>query len=156
MDDYLSKPIRDRDLFSVIEKFASKPKKKRQAKHISRPRDIESSAQEVFDLSAAMKSVSGDKALFGEIANLFLESAADNMSKIRQGIASSDASAVETAAHALKGSVSNFGAKRAFAAAYRLECLGKQGKLTEARSANSELEAELRALEAAMKFALQE
>jgi HPt (histidine-containing phosphotransfer) domain-containing protein len=103
-----------------------------------------------------MKSVSGDKALFSEIANLFLESAADNMSQIRQGIANKDASAVETAAHALKGSVSNFGAKRAFDAAHRLECMGKEGKLTEARNVGSELEKELKALEAAMKNVLQE
>jgi HPt (histidine-containing phosphotransfer) domain-containing protein len=111
--------------------------------------------QGVFDLSEAMKSVDGDKALFREIANLFLESAADNMSKIRQGIASSNKDAVEKAAHNLKGSISNFGAKRAFEAACRLERIGRQGKLKEAETAGSELEREIKALEAAMKSALE-
>jgi CheY-like chemotaxis protein/HPt (histidine-containing phosphotransfer) domain-containing protein len=156
MDDYISKPIRDADLFSVIEKFAGTQEKKMQVKPLHRKDDTDPKAQSVFDLSEAMKSVDGDKALFGEIANLFFESAAENMSKIREGIVNSDASAVETAAHSIKGSVSNFGAKRAFEAAYRLECMGRQGELKDAENAESELEKEIEALENAMKYALQE
>jgi CheY-like chemotaxis protein len=154
MDDYISKPIRDADLFSVIDRFGSKPQIEKQVKTLRRKDDMDPKAQSVFDLSEAMKSVDGDKALFGEIANFFLESAADDMSKIRQGIANSDAGAVEAAAHSLKGSVSNFGATRTFEAAYRLEQMGRDGKLQEAKRAKSELERELKALKSAILSAV--
>jgi HPt (histidine-containing phosphotransfer) domain-containing protein len=98
--------------------------------------------------------VNGDKELLLEIAGLFLESAADSLAQIREGIVKSDADAIENAAHSLKGSVANFGAKRAFEAAYRLERLGREGKLREAETARSELEMEIKVLETAMKDAL--
>jgi len=50
--------------------------------------------------------------------------------------------------------VANFGARRAFNAAYRLERMGKDGKLKEAQSARSDLEKELEALKAAMQVAV--
>jgi HPt (histidine-containing phosphotransfer) domain-containing protein len=98
--------------------------------------------------------VSGDKELFEEIARLFLESTADYMTQIREGIVKSDASAIEGAAHTLKGSMANFGAKRAVEVAQRLERMGKEGKLKEAETVRSELETEIKALETAMKDAL--
>ena len=156
MDGYVSKPIRDVDLFSVIDKLASKPQKTKQTRHFSGTQDTDLSTQSVFDLSKAMKSVNGDRALFHEIAALFLESAADSMEKIRQAILKSDASVVEDAAHSLKGSVANFGAKRAFDAACRLERIGREGKLTEAESAHLELKRELDALQSAMETAMVE
>jgi CheY-like chemotaxis protein len=154
MDDYISKPIREANLFSLIENLVNELQDKMQAPPLDPERNVSPSTQDVFDLSEALKSVDGDKALLSEIVNLFLESASDNMSKIRQGIADSDAGAVETAAHSLKGSVSNFGAKRAFDAAYRLERIGRQGELKEAESVQAELEQELEALETAMQKAM--
>ncbi len=63
---------------------------------------------------------------------------------------------MERAAHALKGSVGNFGAGRAYEAAYLLERLGNEGKIGEAEKALAELKKELNALEAEMKSTLQE
>jgi two-component system sensor histidine kinase/response regulator len=156
MDDYISKPIRDAELFEVVEKFGSERRKKEQGQHLHDPQDVDLTAQDVFDLSEAMKSVHGDTVLFSEIAGLFLESAADDMSRIRQGIANSDAKAVETAAHSLKGSVANFGATRTFKAAYRLEQMGRDRKLQEAECAKSDLERELGALQSAILSAVVE
>ena len=154
MDDYISKPIREGDLFSVIENLANGLEDKKQSERFQRMENIDHAAQDIFDLSEAMKSVNGDQDLFNEIAGLFLESAAANMASIQEGIVRSDATAVERAAHSLKGSVANFGARRAFDAAYRLERMGKEGKLKEAQSARSDLEKELEALKAAMQAVL--
>ena len=88
------------------------------------------------------------------LPTLFLENAADDLSKIREGIFNKDATAVEQAAHSLKGSVANFGAKRAFDAAYRLEKMGREGQLTAAETAELELEKELAALKSAMQTAV--
>ena len=109
--------------------------------------------KDVFDLSKALEVVDGDMEFFKEIAELFLENLPDNIAQIREGIGKSDTHAVERAAHSLKGSVGNFGAKRAFEAAYRLEVLGREGRLAEAEGALPELEREFKNLEAAMKEA---
>jgi len=108
-------------------------------------------AKDIFDLPKALEVVDGDKDLFKEIVDLFLENLPDSIAQIRGAIANSDANALDKAAHSLKGSVGNFGTKRAFDAAYRLEVIGRQGKLAEADAVLSELEKELKDLEAAMK-----
>ena len=51
-----------------------------------------------------------------------------------------DAGALLEAAHALRGSVANFGATRAVAAALRLELMGKAGDLTVAPAALADLQ----------------
>ena len=123
---------------------------------MSYSRNNEPSAKDVFDLSSALETVDGDKGFFVEIADLFLDGLTDSIAGIRDGIARDDANAVEQAAHSLKGSVGNFGARRAYEIAYGLEVLGRNGKLAESEDAISELEREFRALEAAMKDTLSE
>lgn len=123
---------------------------------MSTSRNNEPSAKDIFDLSSALETVGGDKDLFIEIAELFLNGLTDSIAGIQDGIARSDAKAVEQAAHSLKGSVGNFDARRAYEIAYRLEVLGRDGKLAEAKDAISELRREFRDLEAAMKDALSE
>ena len=83
---------------------------------------------------------------------MFLENSADYMDQIQEGIAKNDALALARAAHSLKGSVGNFGAKRSFEAAYHLEKLGENGKLEGAEVALLELKKELAALETGLKI----
>lgn len=156
MDDYVSKPINAEELFKVIEKLASglRDKGNKEEKTPPASKDNMPVAKDIFDLSKALEVVDGDKDLFKEIVNLFLENLPDSIAQIREAIANSYSNALDKAAHSLKGSVGNFGTKRAFEAAYRLELMGKEGKLVEADAALSELEKELKDLEAAMKEAL--
>jgi two-component system sensor histidine kinase/response regulator len=154
MDDYVSKPVREAELFSVIEKWTKGQRDKKKTGRDHAAEKPWSADQEVFDLSEAMRTVNGDQDLFKEIAILFLESAANNMAKIRAAILKSDARVIEHAAHSLKGSVANFGARRVFDAACRLECMGREGKLAEAESAHLELARELDALQNAMETAM--
>jgi CheY-like chemotaxis protein/HPt (histidine-containing phosphotransfer) domain-containing protein len=156
MDDYVSKPINAEELFTVIEKLADRLRDKDNKEKEMSPasKNNEPTAKDVFDLSKALEVVDGDMELFEEIARLFLENLPDSIAQIREAIAKSDASAMERAAHSLKGSVGNFVAKRAFEAAYRLEVIGREGRLAEADAALSKLEKEFKDLEAAMKEAL--
>jgi HPt (histidine-containing phosphotransfer) domain-containing protein len=153
MDNYVSKPIRADDLFAVIEDLAKRSQDKKQESSDS-SKHAEPPGEDILDLSKAMGAVAGDRELFEEVANLFLEDAADKIAKLREGVAKGDAGAVAQAAHTLKGSVGYFGAKRAFDAVYRLELIGKKGTWTEAETAQLELEREFKALETAMKRAL--
>ena len=61
-------------------------------------------------------------------------------------MASRDATALEHHAHSLKGSVSTFGANRAFEAAFALEKQGRSGDLTGAEEGLLQLEQALEAL----------
>lgn len=154
MDDYISKPVREKDLFSVIENLTNGNQDKREASRHVTSKDIEPVAMGVLDVSKAMRAVGGNKSLLKELATLLLENGVVIVAQIREGIVKKDATAVELAAHSLKGSTGYFGAKRVFDAACRLEVIGKNSSWTEAEAARSALEMELKALETAMKGAL--
>jgi CheY-like chemotaxis protein/HPt (histidine-containing phosphotransfer) domain-containing protein len=148
MEDYVSKPIKVDELFAALEKQTRG--KGGEGKVAGTP------PKEVFDLNGALELVAGDRQLFMEIAHMFLEGLPDHLNRIHEGVDNGDAHTLENAAHALKGSVGNFCAKRSFDAAYRLERLGREGRISEAREALAELESTLPGLEAAMRQALSE
>ena len=79
-----------------------------------------------FDMAAALERVDGDAELMKELAGLFLGECPQRMAEIRQAIDQRDASRLHQAAHTLKGSVGNFGARAAFEAAQRLETDGRE------------------------------
>ncbi len=156
MDDYISKPINVEKLFGVIEKFSHKLKDHKKEKPFPSLKKTEAKSKEVFDLSKAMEVVAGDKEIFKEIANIFLENSSAYVTQIREAITGSDVLSLEHAAHSLKGSVGHFGARRTFEAAYLLEKLGREKEMGEADNAFSTLEKELTALRPEMKRALRE
>ncbi len=92
------------------------------------------------DLEVALARLGGDENLLKEIAALFLREYPETVAGIRRAIDDGDAQALEQTAHSLKGSVSNFGARGAYAAALKLEMLGRQAVLAEARETLAELE----------------
>ena len=156
MDEYVPKPIKTQELHNVIENLTLKSVD--QNKSGERPMDSHESdgaKKDVFDLNKALQVVDGDKGLLKEITVMFLEELHVNMKEIRQAAKKNDSDALEKAAHSLKGSVGNLGAKRAYGAAYRLESIGKEGRLEEAKGALAELEKELGELEVALKELLE-
>jgi HPt (histidine-containing phosphotransfer) domain-containing protein len=154
MDEYVSKPIKAKEVFRVIEKLTDGLEKK--GKDSLSSKRVKRIVTDVFDLSRTLEAVDGDIELFKEIAELFLEDLPDSMTQIRESISKNDANALELTAHSLKGSVGNFGAKRAFDAAYRLEVMGKEGRPGETDAAMSKLQSEIKDLETAMQTALRE
>jgi len=96
-----------------------------------------------LDRPMALARVGGDEELLHEIAVLFLDECPRALLEIHQALAGEDAGKLESAAHSLKGSVANFGASAAVAAAFRLEQMGRAQQLLEAPAA-------LRALEQAL------
>ena len=134
MDSYISKPLRPHLLFEVIESIAAPlgaPSKEAAG--------AEAAAAE-FDREAVLTLVEGDQALLQEIVGLFLVEAPDLLRAMRAALARRDAVALEHSAHALKGSVGNFGAKTAHAIALTLEIMGHDGDLSGAPEAMAELE----------------
>ncbi|MGE0679975.1 MAG: response regulator [Candidatus Binatia bacterium] len=145
MDAYLSKPFQAQQLCQVIESLVSSPLPSTQteANHAGAP-------EAVFDQWAVLERVEGDVELLREVVGLFFEEAPELLSAIREAIARRDSMKLEYAAHSLKGTVSNFGARAAREAALRLEVVGRSGDLTYAEPACAELEKEITSLTQAL------
>ncbi len=68
--------------------------------------------------------------LLGELAVIFLEDVPIRMAAIAAGVEKRDPASLQEAAHALRGSVVNFGAIQAVDAALKLELMGRGCDLT--------------------------
>jgi two-component system, sensor histidine kinase and response regulator len=100
----------------------------------------------VLDREDAMARVGGDAELLVEIAGLFIAEYPGLLEELRLALTEGDSSKLERTAHALKGSVANFGAKPAVAAALALERAGRAGDIELAQGLISDLEQALAAL----------
>jgi len=104
----------------------------------------------VIDYAGALDRLEGDTELLADMARLFLEDSAQQISAIRAAIAHSDASALERAAHCLKGAIANFAAHEAFRAAEKLERIALRGDLKEVDRACGALDSALQQLNNAL------
>ncbi len=114
MDDYVSKPLRPHELFEALDRLGSTTASTAAA-------DEESARPPAFDLATALDRVDGDTELLKELAGLFLDECPKRMAEIRRAILERDTSGLRKSAHALRGSVANFGAPAATEAAALLE-----------------------------------
>lgn len=110
-----------------------------------------SSASPPLDRQAFLRALHGDTALAAAMAALFLSECPHQMHAVRQAVAAGDAKALEQAAHLLRGSVGNFFATEATAAAARLEAFGRSGDLSLATGALHTLEAAIERLTPALR-----
>jgi signal transduction histidine kinase/DNA-binding NarL/FixJ family response regulator len=91
-----------------------------------------------------LRTTGGNQKLAKSLTKSFLADAPKRLAALRSAIAAKDGAKLDTAAHALKGSVAIFGAQTAVTAARNLEAMGRSRNLSGA-------DAQFRALEAAMK-----
>jgi len=118
------------------------------------PLQAGSAAQaELFDRKETLARMDGDWELFREVAGLFATSSREMMAEIGSALGTKDPKRVERAAHALKGTIANFGARASQELALKLEELGKSGTLAGAREQFAALETELERLREALKRA---
>jgi HPt (histidine-containing phosphotransfer) domain-containing protein len=102
--------------------------------------------ENALDRKLALSRVGGDKELLREIAVLFVEQCPGALAEIQDAVTRGDAARLENAAHALKGSVANFGARDAVEAAFRLEQMGRTNQMREAEEMLRKLEGALSAV----------
>lgn len=145
MDAYISKPVHVPELMNIIDSVVPGGKSVNANVSSSEESSVEMQLQQL-DEALALSRVGGDAELLKEVVELFLDDYPSTFEKIRDAVASRDASALEHHAHSLKGSVSTFGASRAFEAAFALEKQGRSGDLTDVQDGLSRLEQALEAL----------
>ena len=146
MDGYVSKPLKADELFAEMLKLVGKRLESMEAGSCG-----EDQGENVFDRELALASVEGDGELLREVVGLFLEEYPKTMTEIRAAIEEGDPHRLNRAAHALKGSVGNFGGRKAFDAALRLEMMGKDNNLGGADLVFSSLAEELACLRKALE-----
>jgi CheY-like chemotaxis protein len=144
MDAYVTKPLRPRDLFEVLEGLPPA------AAVAPTPAPGATAPAPAFDRAAALERTDGDVELLKELVGLFLDECPRRMVELREAIARRDATRLQQVAHTLKGSVGNFGARESFEAALRLEAVGRESDWSQAEEAWAALEAAIGRLEAAM------
>ena len=117
MDDYISKPIKAPELQQLLQHYAAGHALAAQ----SRPAALNGAQQnaKAFDYAAALTQV--DQEVLGIIAEAFVEQWPDDLAKMHAGLESGDLQAVLHVAHALKGTLSMFGAKPASDLAHEIE-----------------------------------
>ncbi len=140
MDGYIAKPVQSQELVSVIEQTVPKPQE------AAREYQPKPAPQEVIDCKRALSAVDGDSELFHELLRIFASVAPATLEKLRTGVERKDAATIEQAAHALKGSMSNFGADDAVQASRRLETMARNGNLEHAAEGLQQLEKEVQRL----------
>jgi CheY-like chemotaxis protein len=136
MDDALVKPLSVDDLKATLSTQANRASSVGGAEP-----SVPMLAEEIgFDLTTALARVDGDQQFLNEIVALFLQEYPKHLANMRTALAHQDSHSLTFAANLLRGSLSNFAATPAANAALRLENLARQGDLSTAPAALSQLE----------------
>jgi len=141
MDGYISKPIEPKELFETVEGVVSVPAPAETRVPGKQP------GAEGFDEASLLARVGGDAKLLRTLVRVFLGDCPRMMSAIRRALAGRNMTALASAAHALKGSVSNFGAQEVTESARKLEAAAREGNLAAARETYGHLEGEVKRFE---------
>jgi HPt (histidine-containing phosphotransfer) domain-containing protein len=128
MDDYLTKPMKAKDLIEIIDRLVLRST-------VAEEKPPGDPAESAFEDRLLRDRFDGDLDLLRVVAVTFLESTPPLLTDIREAIAAGDAGSVSRIAHRLRGSLGNFGAEEAVDAAFRLERMGSEGDLAGARDA---------------------
>jgi PAS domain S-box-containing protein len=144
MNAYITKPVRINQLLSTMDSVVQGGI----LMDVDRTPQQQSSEDQFrhLDEAVALNRVGGDFELLREVVELFLDDYPQSLEKIRAAVRASDQTDLERQAHSLKGSVSTFGAKDAFEAAFALEKQGRSGDLSGATEGLMRLEEALTAL----------
>jgi HPt (histidine-containing phosphotransfer) domain-containing protein len=105
----------------------------------------------LFDYDASLSRLGGDRELFHEILDIFLEDAPTLLEKAAHALANGDTDTLGRSAHSLKGLSANFAAAPTVAAAYAVELHAREHDLKSAAICFQELETQLHRLDAALR-----
>jgi HPt (histidine-containing phosphotransfer) domain-containing protein len=88
---------------------------------------------EIFGFESSLVRLKNDRALFGQLLEIFVEDYPQLLDNIRDGLERRDAKAVRLAAHSLKGLAANFDARPAVRVALELENAAAENDLDAAQ-----------------------
>ena len=104
----------------------------------------------IIDWEALSENFDNDRNAIALVVDAFLDSVQQGLDDVRLAVNSGDARSIALAAHSLRGAMSNFGATAAVAVAQELESIGYGDASGDVKALLPRLEAEVRALVAAL------
>ncbi|MDQ1336873.1 MAG: hypothetical protein QG552_3823 [Thermodesulfobacteriota bacterium] len=147
MDDYISKPVKPNQLLEAVQRWAGR--------RVLHPPVVEDRPSVVrpspFNMTHLNDITGGDGEFRQELLELFFKDAREQLSSMTKAIEEGDATALEKAAHAVKGAANKLGAERFGELALRLEMKGTSGSLEGAQDMLIELEAEFQQMKGFLK-----
>jgi two-component system sensor histidine kinase/response regulator len=147
MDAHVSKPLHVRDLLALLERVAAGETATLPARD-AWPRACPPSGP--IDLPRCLEIIGGQTEMLGRLAATFLKNVAARLDALHDALARGDVDQLFNTAHSLKGSLTNFAADQAVAAARRLELSALKGDLADAALALPELDAEVERVSTAL------
>lgn len=133
MDQYVSKPIRPRDLFAAISAALGK----------SDSRQAEVIAEEVsasVDWRAALETVGGDRQLLSELIDLFELDSQKLLGELSRAVVANDTEEALRTSHSLKGALRHLGCRTASDIAWEIEQRAERRELAGIEPRIAELE----------------
>ena len=122
MDDYVSKPISAIAVSEALARVIEGCRAALDAAAQNAATSAEASyAPSPFDFVAALAKFNGDRDFLDQLFVLFLDTAPEMMQSLKSAVEQRDLHAAGEAAHLIKGTVANFCAEPAYAAALTLE-----------------------------------
>lgn len=135
MDDYLTKPLKQRDLIDMVEKWIQpesgklepgRPGFDSSAKPAFETKDQEmESGKFPIDLAQALEEFENDSEFLNEIIDAFLIEVGRQLKQIRSAVDGRDYTVIEHESHSVKGGAANLVARDLSNAAWEMEQLGK-------------------------------
>lgn len=118
MDDYVSKPVRIEELESALQRGLNSMDKQNASTGAPAPAEPLLDSEAIETLRSLR--VEGEPDTFAELVNLFIEDTPARIAQMHDGLKNGSARDVEAAAHSLKGSASNLGARSLVASCARM------------------------------------
>jgi len=109
-----------------------------------------------IDFDKAMENLGGERELFEEVLELFVQTIPQIRQDLETAIASKDASRLRLVAHGLKGSAANVCAESARQVAEQIEGMAKREDFTEVDKVFADLDTHLKRLEEYVKSSFPE
>src|SRR5580658_9926453 len=143
MDGYLAKPIDPKSFLQTVEGISQRAAPSETTPKEAGSSDASSDAPRALDTKALLEWFSGNRKLLRSIVKTFRDDCPRMMARIRSALAANDANLLADGAHALKGSVGNFGPTAALDTTRKMEKIARQGKLDGAWELYATLEDEI-------------
>ncbi len=130
MDDYISKPLRGKDLINMAEKWTGRPAKLKTVRTEdekpgdSMPHTVETAP---MNFNRAVEEFGGDAEFLMEVVEEFLENVSAQIETVKRAILRGEHEVIRTEAHSIKGGAANLTADNLSKVAYELETAGESG-----------------------------
>ena len=151
MDDYVTKPIKPRELFAAIRRVCGAIDESELSLPESSLLEASLRGGDVLDLDQTLDLLDGDEDALKQLVELFFADLGKHLQSLKTAASAGDCTQLAATAHTLKGSTGVFNAVPATEAAERVEVAARSGDIATARAQLQALLDALSALASALR-----